>query len=113
MYYNKPIRQGINVNIETDKLSTFNFDKFISFYINIYNIQIQNDIYFVWFLSPTTTCYTCVLASYGDVGISSGILANPDVNRNHGTARPVLYLSSSVKTTSGDGSIDSPYKLSL
>ena len=27
--------------------------------------------------------------------------------------RPVLYLSSSVKTTSGDESIDSPYKLSL
>lgn len=27
--------------------------------------------------------------------------------------RPTLYLSSSVKTTSGDGSINSPYKLSL
>ena len=46
------------------------------------------------------------------LGNSDGIFSNTWSGFNN-AVRPTLYLSSSVKTTSGDGGIDSPYKLSL
>ena len=69
--------------------------------------------YGIWLLSPVfRSQYGQIF--YDDVShiYINGNLTFVTASMHLGTS-PVLYLSSSVKTTSGDGSIDSPYKLSL
>ncbi|MBQ9318766.1 MAG: hypothetical protein IJR82_03970 [Bacilli bacterium] len=64
-----------------------------------------------WFLSPEIQSSTGVFYLHGGGNSNYSVLGSAS-GGNQGI-RPVLYLSSSVKTTSGDGSVDSPYKLSL
>ena len=75
----------------------------------IYNSNKLNyNQYSIWYISSESSS-----DSGAYVARLNGELMYFDVNEESIGVRPTLYLSSIVKTTSGDGSIDSPYKLSL
>ena len=78
----------------------------------IYNSNVklgESSPYFTWLLSPDveSTQSVYIVDSDGSVLSFGGIIYN------YYAVRPVVYLKSSVKITSGDGSSTSPYKLSL
>ena len=54
-------------------------------------------------------------SSFAFYAISSGCVHSYDVNVGDGefAVRPVLYLSSNVKISGGEGTISSPYQLSI
>ena len=76
----------------------------------IYNTNIKNlisDISTHWTMTVSINNNIITIEPSGLVEIDAS------VTNCMFSVRPTLYLSSSVKTTSGDGSVDSPYKLSL
>ena len=71
--------------------------------------ELDGEIERLWVISSYAERSEQVFFTVNSGSLNSyfGVYSNPL------SVRPTLYLSSSVKTTSGDGSIGSPYKLSL
>ena len=68
----------------------------------------NSDYYYQWLLAPLLTKYSYLVRdvySFGTVGNNSAA--------NDLGARPVIYLSSSVKITGGNGTLSSPYELEI
>lgn len=68
----------------------------------------ENNYKSQWLISPYLGAYNCAFS----IGTYGGLSSYGDIKYGNGIS-PTLYLSSQVKITSGDGSEQNPYQLSM
>ena len=70
-----------------------------------------------WLYNSSNTQWTLTTISASSINVSDvnsiGGMNNPSANNPHNAVSPVLYLSSNVKISRGDGSSSNPFTLSL